>query len=181
MCKDQKDAVLRLQGLADDLSQVYPKAGEMVAQAIAPVDEAIKRIGVTLNYQHYAELLTDDRSPLLARQHPFTFATDQMANGEQAEWALCAARDRDGTCGLRVSVCKYFECQKQVEIEGGDVEMQPECIFGTDIIRPDEVPLPIRVRILNVLEAFVACYEGQVREERKNLLNGSVIPMTDGG
>jgi len=168
-------AVSRLSHLADDLEAAYPKVGDRIAEKVAAVDAAISKIGVTLRYRHYAE---DKREALAeggtsAYSGPFVLAHESTADG-QVEFMLCAARGRDRKCGLYVSACTYTEHDEEFEDRDGVMRSEPAVqIVSVDLLRPAEVPLPVRVKILGVLDKFVEAYEKHVREDRKSLLKGS--------
>ena len=91
----------------------------------------------------------------------------------RAEYALCAARGPDREYGLYVSVCDYREYQEDYEDQDGNDRVRPAIEFETHLVRPDDLPLPLRVRILDVLDRFVKVYESHVQKDRKSLLNGS--------
>ena len=175
-----EDAVSRLGKLAAELEQVYPQAGDRIAEAIAPVDAAIRKIGVSLNYCHYAESVREDIrrrvDPGEYYAHPYRFASDEDSAGRTTDYALCAARGPDRQCGLCVSACTYQEYDDEYEDTDGTIRTRPAITVETRLVEPAELPLPIRVRILDVLDRFADAYEKHVRKERKNLLNGSVVP-----
>jgi len=173
----QSDRVSRLQELADSLEHAQAAAGDLVSERVTPVDEAIRRIGVTgPDYWHRGEWLAHCRATgrklaeVLAElpegtpaDHPFAFAQESTADGARLEYALCAARGRDRRCGLYVSVCTWRETAIP-DLPGAVVESRK-------LVRPDEIPLPVRVNILNVLDEFTDVYERHVRADRRALLS----------
>jgi hypothetical protein len=166
----REDPLSRLQQLADELETAHTAAGEQVGRRIAVVDEAIRRIGVPLPaYWHRAEWLQhfaesgDDAGDLpdgTPTEHPFAFAWDAAPDGDQVEYALCAVRGSDRKCGLHVSVCTHSG-----EGQGTQVE-------SLEVVKPNQLPLPIRIRALDVLDAFVQEYEAYVRHDRRAILGG---------
>jgi len=183
------DAVTRLGKLADDLQKTYPAAGERVAKAIEPVDDAIRRIGVTYREEHYAE----NRRRIIEKatraniavpdggRVPDTLICNDDEEGTSVEYILCASRmvvEGKRDCRLAVSVCRYREGERDWEDHDGEVLTSP--VITIEEIRtllPDQVPLSVRVRILDVIMDFAKAYEEHVRKERKALLNGSADPQ----
>jgi hypothetical protein len=173
----QSDRVSRLQRLADSLEHAQAAAGDLVSERVTPVDEAIRRIGVTgPDYWHRGEWLAHCHATgralgqVLAElpegtpaDHPFAFAQETTADGARLEYALCAARGRDRRCGLYVSVCSW----RETSIPG----LPGAVVQGRKLVRPDEIPLPVRVNILNVLDEFTDVYERHVRTDRRGLLS----------
>ncbi len=166
----REDPLSRLQHLADELETAHAEAGEQVGRRIAAVDEAIRRIGVPLPaYWHRAEWLQhfaesgDDAGDLpdgTPTEHPFAFAWDAAPDGDQVEYALCAVRGSDRKCGLHVSVCTHSG-------EGQSTQVQ-----SLEVVGPNQLPLPTRIKVLDVLDAFVQDYEAYVRHDRRGILGG---------
>ncbi|MHC5034168.1 MAG: hypothetical protein ACYTFZ_03945 [Planctomycetota bacterium] len=180
----QDEAVSRLQSLADELERAHAAAGDIVGKKVAAIDEAVRRIGVpSPAYWHRAEWVqhcqesgeNPDQTPEGApMQHPFVFAWDTNSDGSSVEYALCAARGRDRKCGLHVSACTYRTVVDPSAEEGEEAEERTE-VEDVTLVKPDELPLPIRARILDVIERFAEDYEAHVRADRKGLLDGSAL------
>ncbi len=170
----EEDAVSRLTNLAADLERVYPEAGDRVAQAIKSVDKAIRQIGVSFREPHYAETFSEDTG---VRPEGY-IAEEEEGNGWCVEYALCAVRvelPRQGLtletkriCKLQVSACRY-----RIDDQRGRLRCHMEEI---STIRPQDLALPLRVKILDAIDKFAAVYEAYVRKNRANLLNGSIMP-----
>ena len=178
--REGREVVSRLSELAGRLEGTYPQAAERLAEACKPVDEAIRRIGVALNCYHLAENMKSrlgqgffDASDV--EGHPFAFALEEESGGA-AEYALCAARGPNRDYGLYVSVCKHVQRDEEYENRNGDVKTKTVVeIVEKSIVSPDSLPLGLRVRILNVLDAFVKAYEEHVREEQKAILDAKDV------
>lgn len=165
-------AVSRLTELGNQLAEVYPDAGNRVAQAIKPVDEAIQKIGLCFRKQHRAEY---NRS-LHFTQRPWTFFEEEQEEDCSVEYALCAARV-NRACRLAVSVCRYRVVGEEYRDDEGRAQSEDTAIVeSVYTVLPSELPLPLRLKILDTIEDFAKGYEEYVREDRKKLLNGSVVP-----
>ena len=136
-------AVSRLTELSDKLAEIYPEAGNRVAQAIKPINEAIGKIGLCYREDHWAEdAVRCIRRNLDTRSagRPSSFLTEEQDGDSSIEYALCAARV-SGRCRLAISVCRYRELTKKHEEEDGRswtddiVELE-----NVDTILPDELP-----------------------------------------
>ncbi len=176
----QGDGVSRLQAVAEKLENVYPAAGDALAKAVAPIDEAIRKIGLTYCPDHYAEQCCERRRRGLtdsgADAHPFCFH-EEATGAEQVEYGLCAARGSDDNPGLYVSACTWGrETEEGEDADGSPYTENLVVVSDVTITRVSDVRLPIRVKILDVLDEFVDCYLAHVKEDRANLLNGSIVP-----
>lgn len=179
------DGVSRLRKLARELEEAYPKAGELLNRAIGQINLPIQSIGIpTPIYPHYAQnvqaLLAEgldfERARQEAKPHPHAFATEETPAGG-IEYALCAARDGKSGCWLRVSICEHVVrkpdgegCWKDLG-RGRQFYVEP-----VRIVNPGEVPLGVRIKLLDVLDAFAKDYEQYVRRTRGKLLDGTYVP-----
>jgi len=171
----KESAVSRLRELAQTLRSVYEQAGTLVAQAVKPVDQAAEIIGVTFRQPHYAESLKS--APAERRngaKRPDTFvAEEEFEGGGRIEYALCVTRGADGKCRVRVSRCAYRLPESNGQ--GTETTNGDPVIEEIRTIAPNEMPLPIRVKVLERLDDFVILYEKHVRDDRRNFLDGSVL------
>ncbi|TET37201.1 MAG: hypothetical protein E3J72_06485 [Planctomycetota bacterium] len=153
MAEKENDRISRLANLADELERAYQKAGNLLASRIDPVNDAIKKIGVTME----------------ASQET-AFSCEEFEAGEHRKYLLCAVRGKNRECGLYVAVWGY---------PPGSIDLNDKELAIKHIIKPEELPLPTRIKILDVLDDFVEMYERHVRDTRKNLLEGPVVPESN--
>ena len=146
-------AITRLQKLADELSRVYPIAAERIAKALAPVDAALEKIGVP-----WKDI--EGTTPALESDDAGDTVTD---------YRLCVLRGTDRRCRVHV----HAQTFRRDENDPDEWQTVQE-----SLMMPSELPLPLRVKIVDVLDDFVGSYVAYVRQERKNLLNGSVVPRS---
>jgi hypothetical protein len=71
-------------------------------------------------------------------------------------------------CGLFVSVCKY---QIKPPASGDEKAEQEVVIKNSALVPTNALPVPIRVKILDILEDFAAAYDEHVRESRNIILS----------
>jgi len=181
--QENESPVTRLRELADTLHKVYEQAGTLVAQAVKPVDQATEIIGVTFRQPHYAESLRavppEKRN---GAKRPDTFvAEEEFEGGGRVEYTLCVTRGKDSKCRVRVSRCTYHVGSPEGENgngQGSEEAAKEVTIDEIKTIAPNEMPLPIRVKVLERLDDFVILYEKHVRDERKSFLSGSVLSGT---
>lgn len=164
-----------LQNLADEIVEAYQDAGERVSAATSPVEEAVRKIGVPYQCDHYAEnaqaLIEQDISLEEATAHRHCFAEEEENEGE-VEYALCVARDSKRKCGLHVSICKHSRKDERVSSGPNKGRTRPVItVLEKRLVRPEEVALPIRVKILDVLDDFIESYVEFVRDSRSSILS----------
>ena len=166
-------AVTRLQRLADDLRMAYPRVEKRVGEALKEVNAVIAEIGETWKPIHYAENLIKGGA---ARRPPGCFGHDTFVNGDEADYALFAGRGGGGNCGLYVSICKYHISQPKRASGSPEITVKNKLLVSVE-----DLPVPLRVRILDVLEDFAEAYEEHVRDVRKGLLtdSGEDAPVED--
>lgn len=155
------DALSCLERLADD-------AGRMIAKAIEPIDDAIRRIGVSLRASHFAEDCRDwdpkGYGLLQAHASRFVFAIE-ATNGLCSEYSLCAARGPDGRHGLYVSVCEYHVVDAERKRDDGAMEtVQRAQIDRIYLVRPNTLSLELRALMLDELNQghFLKAYKEHV-------------------
>lgn len=161
---DKKDPITQLQELADRLETAHKEAGDRVAEKVQPIDDAIQRIGIAYHFGHYAEQLMNQPAGD-ARLHRHCFAVEVERNGADTEYALCAARDLHRTVRLFVSVCRSKKVPQTEEEQEALVVVEEK-----KMLRPNELALPIRVKMLDELDAFVEAYIEHVEQDREFLL-----------
>ena len=152
-----EEALARLKSVTQD-------TGRLVAQALEPVDEAIREIDIPFRSSHFAEDCRDWHPPEKGRHraHASRFAFCIESTGNRAtEYSLCAARGPDGQCGLYVSVCEYHE---EGERGTADPLVVVDRVFLTI---PEKLSLWARVQMLDELSQgnFIKAYEEYIRQD----------------
>ena len=166
--EESSDALSGLRRLRED-------AWSLIAGAIAPVDEAIREIGVPFRSSHYAEDVRD-WSPkgygyYQAHASRFVFAIEAV-DGKVSEYSLCAAAGPDGLCGLYVSVCESHTETEPREGEGGGPGVVHRVVIDRIYqVRPEELSLALRAQILDELHQgnFLRAYREHVQRQRQGL------------
>lgn len=155
------DALSRLQALPDD-------AGRLIAKTVEPIDDAIRRLGVSLRASHFAEDCRDwdpdAYGVLQAHASRFVFALE-ATNGRCSEYSLCAATGPDGEHGLWVSVCEYHVVEVERTRKDGAVEtLQKAEIDRVYLVRPNTLSLELRALLLDELNQghFLKAYKEHV-------------------
>ena len=154
-----------------------PDASQLIAEAIAPIDEMIRRNGFAFRASHFAEDCRD-WSPAGYAYHQahaarFAFAIE-AAGGRVSEYCLCAARGPDGECGLYVSVCNHHV--EDVPHEGGGVRHQI-VIDDIRLVKPGALSLKLRAELMDELSQgnFLGAYRGHVRAHPDGTPEDAVI------
>jgi len=159
----QAEALGRLRKLVEDLNRGYAKAAAAVTEKLRPLEEIVQQIDETWLPVHTPDrLLANPKDG--AHRPPACFAHETFASGDEAEYVLCVARNEDRNCGLYASVCMYR--LGQAAGSGGDKAV----VRGTRLLPLASLPVPLRVRALDVLDEFAAEYEKHVRKVREGLL-----------
>jgi hypothetical protein len=174
---DQKKvgAELRLRKLAIDLKKAYSKVAHRVAETLAPIEIAVADIGETWKPVHYAESVRD-QGPSGAVRSPTCFGHETFVNGDEADYALCVAQGPDRKTGVYVSICRYHAGASGSGNGGGNgedplAEKPAEVSIKSVLLAPvTSLPVPLRVKILDVLDAFASAYDEHVRDTRKEFL-----------
>jgi hypothetical protein len=168
---ERSDALARLRPLAED-------TGHLIAKAIAPIDDAIRQIGVSFRASHFAEDCRDWNPEGYgihqAHASRFVFAIE-ATDGNVSEYCLCAARGPDGRHGLYVSVCEYRVVSEQRENEDGGAGVVHRAVIDRIyLVKPNALSLALRAQILDELSQghFLKAYEEHVRQ---NLPDGAVF------
>jgi len=166
MDQRQNAAELKLRKLAVDLKKAYGRATRHITSELKPIEVALEEINEPWKPLHYAEVL-QEKGFKDAKRPGTCFAHETAVNGTEVEYLLCVGRNQDMKCVLYVSVCKY-----QIKHpEDGDQAKEPEVIIKNSAVAPPTaLPVPMRMRILDVLEEFAAAYEQHVRDVRKGVL-----------
>jgi len=169
MSQDKKPqtAALRLQSLGSSLKRAYQNAGDHIADALSPIEEAVGEIDEPWLPEHFAEALKTE-GPDKAHRPRSCFSTETFANGDKADYVLCVGRKRDRRCGLHVSYCQY--AVKPAENPTG-AKRSDVVIRESFVVFPDKLPVPMRLKILDVLDAFAEEYEAHVRKVRGDILD----------
>jgi len=159
---ESTDALSRLRPLAQD-------AGDLIEKAIAPIDEAIREIGISFRASHFAEDCRDwnPEGYALYQAHAsrFVFAIE-ATSGNVSEYCLCAARGLDGRHGLYVSVCEYHvESQQQRNVDGSAGLVHRAVIDRIYLVKPNALSLALRAQMLDELTQghFLKAYGEHVR------------------
>ena len=160
---ESSDALSSLRRLKDN-------AGGLIAEAIAPVDEAIREIGVSFRASHYAEDCRDwdpdGYGYYQAHAGRFVFAIE-VAEGNVSEYCLCAAQGPDGNHGLYVSVCDYHVEDEERKAEGGETEVIHRAVIDRIyLVRPETLSLSLRAQMLDELSQgnFLRAYRHYVEQ-----------------
>lgn len=165
MDQRQNAAELRLRKLAVDLKKAYGKATKHITSELKPIEVVVEEIGEPWRPKHFAEMALEKGEKGFAR--PATcFARDTSVNGTEVEYLLCVARNPDMKCGLFVSVCKFQTKQAEGEAKSPEI-----VINNMALVQPTALPVPIRMKILDILEDFAAAYEEHVRGIRDAILS----------
>ena len=161
-------AELRLRKLAIDLKKAYSKAGRHIASTLTPFEVAVADIGETWKPAHYAEMARNRGVPAAVR--PVTcFAHETFVNGDEADYVLCVGRKPDMKCSLFVSICKYRIGQGQGDGTGEDKEGEVT-IRAATLVPVVSLPVPLRMKVIDVLDDFAAEYDEHVRHVRDEIL-----------
>jgi len=154
------------------LHRLPKDAGGLIADAIAPVDEAIRALGIPYRSSHFAEDCRDWNPNAYAyyQAHAsrFVFAIE-AAEGRTTEYSLCAAAGPDGQCGLYVSVCEsHTETEPAPEGSGWEV-VHRVVIDRTYLAKPQELSLALRAQMLDELHQgnFLRAYRRHVERVRE--------------
>ena len=160
-----QEPLSRLQKLAVDLKKAYAKVSKHVTKMLTPIESAVAEIGETWKPAHYAEQLRDHEKAAVVP--PTQFAHETFTNGDESDYVLCAGRGPDRKCGLYVSICKY----RVATVEDAAEEKSPEVVIRQQLLVPTSaLPVPLRLKLLDVLDAFAEGYEEHVRQTRQSLL-----------
>lgn len=158
---ERTNALSRLHRLSDD-------TGSLVAKAIAPIEEAVREIGITYRASHYAEDCRDwDPDAYAAYQahaSRFVFAIE-VADGNMSEYCLCVARDPDGRCGLYVSVCEsHVETEQRKAADGSTKPYHRVVMDRVYTVRPGVLSIALRAQMLDELNQgnFLGAYRHHV-------------------
>jgi hypothetical protein len=150
------------------LRTVPDDAGRMIAKAIEPIDDAIRRIGASLRASHFAEDCRDwdpaAYGVLQAHASRFVFAIE-ATDGRCSEYSLCAATGPDGRHGLWVSVCEYHVVDAERERKDGAMEtIQKAEIDRVYLVRPSTLSLELRALMMDELNQghFLKAYREHV-------------------
>jgi hypothetical protein len=143
-----------------------PDAGQMIEDAIVPIDDMIRENGFAFRASHFAEDCRDWPATGYAyyQAHASRFAFSiEAAGGRATEYCLCAARGEDGQCGLYVSVCEYRVVDKPQE--GGGVR-HTIVIDQIRLIKPNAMSLKLRAEMMDELSQgnFLGAYRTHIRE-----------------
>ncbi len=163
--EENSDAMAALHRLRQD-------TGGLIAEAIAPVDEAIRELGVPLRSSHYAEDVRDWNPKgcgyYQAHASRFAFAIE-AAEGKVSEYCLCAAEGPDGQCGLYVSVCESRTETEPGEGEEGRDVVHRVVIDRMYLVKPDELSLALRAQMLDELHQgnFLRSYRKHVEGQQE--------------
>lgn len=155
--------------------------GDLVAEALVPIDDMIRENGVSFRASHFAEDCRDwdpeGNGYYQGHASRFVFAIE-AADGRVSEYALCAAAGPEGQHGLYVSVCEYHAVTEQREGKDG----RPKVSHGVVIdriylVKPDALSLALRAQMLDELSQgnFMRAYQQYVRQSREGQAGDSVI------
>jgi hypothetical protein len=140
-------------------------AGRLIAKAIEPIDEAIRRIGLPLRASHFAEDCADwdpdAYGVLQAHASRFVFAIE-ADECNLTEYCLCAAQGPDGQYGLYISVCEYHLVERRRRSKAGPMETVQEAkIDSIRLVRPNTLSLALRAQMLDELNQghFLRAYK----------------------
>jgi len=169
MTKEQNPqaAALRLQNLSGQLKRAYQRAGDHIADLLTPIEEAVAEIDEPWLPKHFAEALKSD-DPRKAHRPRSCFASETFANGDRADYVLCVGRKHNRRCGLHVSYCQYAVKPAK---DPGSRSQSEVSIRESFVVLPDKLPVPMRLKILDILDAFSEEYEDHVREARGDILD----------
>ena len=154
-----------------------PDAGQLIADALTPIDEMIRENGFAFRASHFAEDCRDwpasGYAYYQAHAGRFAFAIE-AAGGRASEYCLCAARGPDGECGLCVSVCEYRVVDEPRE--GGGV-WHRIVIDQIRLVKPDALSLKLRAEILDEVSNgnFLRAYRTHVREHPEGTPEDAII------
>lgn len=163
----KSSAALRLQKLSTQLKTAYERAGDHITETLWALEEAVADIDEPWAPKHFVEMLRTE-GPNKARRPESCFASESFANGDKADYALCVARKHNRRCGLHVSYCQY-RVKNTKDIAGKVVPNVT--IRDTFLILPEKLPVPLRLKILDVLDPFAEAYEQHVRSVRHDILD----------
>jgi len=185
-------SIARLETLAKTLHTVYQDVGLTVERNLSAVNAAVQQIGVVYQPKHWAEkvltsfiLKKDDpffediksnTGAWLSKtnlKHPHYFYHEKT-NDHINEFGLCAIRNREANkdVSLYVSICEFklFEAQADPDVFNYIVQL-----YGVRYVRPQDLSLQIRVKILDVLDDFCDEYSEYVEKEKEDLLAGTAL------
>ncbi|MCK4283406.1 MAG: hypothetical protein KAX44_03740 [Candidatus Brocadiae bacterium] len=152
-------------------------AGDLIAEALAPVDEMIQENGVSFRASHFAEDCGDWPAGAYAYRQGhasrFAFALE-AADGTLSEYCLCAARGPDGVHGLYVSVCEsHTEDEPQ---EGGGV-IHRVVIDRIYLVKPNALSLALRAQMLDEVSQgnFMRAYRRHMEEYPEGAPEDTVV------
>ncbi len=154
-----------------------PDAGDLTAEALAPVDEMIRDNGCSFRASHFAEDCRDWPAGAYAyyQAHASRFAFAlEVADGRLAEYCLCAARGPDGVHGLYVSVC---ESHAEDESRDGGGVTHKVVIDRIYLVKPDALSLALRAQMLDELSQgnFLQAYSRHVEEHPQGAPEETVV------
>ena len=154
-----------------------PDAGQLVADAIAPIDEMIRENGFAFRASHFAEDCRDWPKGAYAyyQAHASRFAfAIEAAGGRASEYCLCAARGPEGDCGLYVSVCESRVVDEPRE--GGGV-VHRVVIDRIRLVKPDALSLKLRAEMMDELSQgnFLGAYRRHIREHPEGTPEDTII------
>jgi hypothetical protein len=162
--------------------------GDLVADAIEPIDQILAEIGVTFRASHFAEDCRDwsgEAACYQAHASRFVFAIE-ATEGRATEYSLCAAPGPDGRHGLYVSVCEYHTEGEHTEDADGTVLSEPQVVIdGIYTVRPESLSLDLRSQMLDELEQghFLRALADLIREHDgkppAEAMNRYWLPGTD--
>lgn len=154
-----------------------PDAGQLVADAIAPIDEMIRENGFAFRASHFAEDCRDwpesGYAYYQAHAGRFAFAIE-AAGGGASEYAVCAARGPEGDCGLYISVCESRVVDEPRE--GGGV-VHRVVIDRIRLVRPDVLSLKLRAEMMDELSQgnFLGAYRTHIRQHPEGTPEDAII------
>ena len=150
----------------------FQDGGQMVAAALAPMDEALREIDVPFRATHFAEDCRDwnppERGARQAHAGRFAFAIEST-DGRSTEYCICSARGEDGHCGLYVSVCEHHE----EALPGSEDPLT--VIDRIYLTKPETLSLTLRVQILDELS------QGNFLKTYRAYLDETPDPPPEGG
>lgn len=154
------------------LHRLPKDTGGLIAEAIAPVDEAIRTLGIPYRSAHFAEDCRDWNPNAYAyyQAHAsrFVFALE-AAEQKVNEYSLCAAEGPDGQCGLYVSICEsHTETDPAPEGSGWGV-IHRVVIDRVYLARPSDLSLSLQAQMLDELHQgnFLRAYRQHVERVRE--------------
>jgi len=148
-------------------------AGDLIAQALTPIDDMIRENGVAFRASHFAEDCRDwdpeGYGYYQGHASRFVFAIE-ATDGKVSEYSVCAAAGPDGQCGLYVSVCEYHVVAEQRTGKDGKPEVRHSvAIDRIYLVKPNALSLALRAQMLDELSQgnFMRAYQQYVRQKRE--------------